>query len=97
MCARPAEAALQHRGPHERGLTWLGSKVSTAAKLRRVALSECEKMYSNRSPSMSLAFARNHMLMEKGPMPAAAHSQQRRLELNLWTCLHDMRLHGCAQ
>lgn len=44
-----------------------------------MAYAECEKMYSNSSPSMSLALPRNHRLTEKGPeapAPVAHTSSQ---------------------
>ncbi len=42
-----------------------------ALKFWRLAYLEAEKTYWKRSPSMSLAFARNHMLTVKGPFAPA--------------------------
>lgn len=57
-----------HKEPQR---TWFWWKVSTVAKFVRLAYLECEYTYSNRSPSMSLAFALNQRLIVKGPCAPA--------------------------
>lgn len=64
MCESPWDISCE-------GRAWLGWKVSTLAKLLRVADPEWEKTYWNRSPCWSDALALTHRLMEKGPIPAA--------------------------
>ena len=75
--AHVSAAQMEETGPG--GRTWLLRKLETLEGAARVAYAECEKMYSNSSPSMSLALPRNHRLTEKGPeapAPVAHTSSQ---------------------
>ena len=49
------------------GRAWLAWKLDTSDGCVRVAYAECEKMYSNSSPLMSLPLPRNHRLTVNGP------------------------------